>query len=90
MNTAFDSIPEPIRAKLIQGGYDSVDTLPSDTESRYWDSVKSDCGLTNPQINKVINAIFRLQYITIQVEKYNTFVGGSLSIPYSRKRIRWK
>ena len=53
-----DAVPKVIRDKLVANGYDSFEALPNNPESKSWADVKVDCDLSNPDINKVINAKF--------------------------------
>ena len=54
----MDRIPSELRDILIEHGYDTVEILPNNSESTRWANVQQDCGLSNPALNKVINAIF--------------------------------
>jgi hypothetical protein len=57
--SGFDAIPNDIKDKLIRKGYDSVQALPNNPESsKRWKQVRSDCNLSNGEINKIINALF--------------------------------
>ena len=54
----MERIPHELREKLAQAGYDSVEAFPNVASRSEWSHVQVDCGFTNPQLNKVINALF--------------------------------
>jgi hypothetical protein len=41
----METIPEPIRGKLVGGGNVSLDKLPNNENMDRWKEVKVDCGL---------------------------------------------
>lgn len=51
-------IPENLKERLIQAGYDSIDSFPFTPDSSRWEMVKQDCSFTNPDVNRVILALF--------------------------------
>lgn len=54
----MQSIPEPIRIKLVVGGYDSLNKLPNNENMIRWERVQNGCGLTNPELDELMNIRF--------------------------------
>ena len=54
----MERIPEQLRQRLVQDGYDRVERLPNIAVRTEWVDVKRDCGFSNPELNEVINALF--------------------------------
>ena len=54
----MDRIPEALRERLIQAGYDSVESLPNEKNDLRWNNVMTQCAFSDPELNKVINALF--------------------------------
>ncbi len=54
----MDNIPEDIRQRLATHGYTDIPSFPNNPNSVRWDIVKTECGLSNPDINRIISAIF--------------------------------
>ncbi len=54
----MDNIPEGIRQRVATQGYTDIESLPVHRDSRHWDIVKTECGFSNPDINRIIFAIF--------------------------------
>lgn len=57
----MESIPEPIRGKLIGGGYDSLDKLPNNENVDRWNRVQTRCALTDPELDQLMNIRFPVQ-----------------------------
>jgi hypothetical protein len=55
------TIPKPIRGKLVGAGYNSFDKLPNDKSMDRWRDVKTECGLTGPELTQLMNIIFPVQ-----------------------------
>jgi hypothetical protein len=43
----MERIPEELRLRLIQAGYDSVDTLPNEKSDSRWMNVRTICGFSD-------------------------------------------
>ena len=54
----MDNIPEQLRQRLIQADYDRVSRLPNEKNDPRWNHVMTRCGFSDPELNKVINALF--------------------------------
>jgi hypothetical protein len=54
----MERIPEQLHQRLIQAGYDSVEALPNEKSDARWNNVMTRCGFNDPELNKVINALF--------------------------------
>jgi hypothetical protein len=54
----MERIPQDLRQRLIQAGYDTVDALPNVRDTEDWNNVRVNCGFTDPQLNRVKNALF--------------------------------
>lgn len=54
----MERIPEQLRQRLVQVGYDRIERLPNNAESSRWNDVRVDCGLSRPELKEVINALF--------------------------------
>ena len=54
----MENIPEQLRQRLIEAGYDRVERLPNVAVRTEWASVQNDCRFSNPDLNEVINALF--------------------------------
>ncbi len=57
----METIPEPIRRKLIDSGYDSLDKLPNDKDVNRWNRVQTRCVLDDPEVDQVMNIRFPVQ-----------------------------
>lgn len=57
----MQSIPEPIRGKLIAGKYDDVAKLPNDKDVNRWNRVQTRSGLDDPEVDQLMNIIFPVQ-----------------------------
>eukprot|EP01038_Epipyxis_sp_PR26KG_P017366 gene17366-23987_t len=57
----METIPEPIRVKLVEGGYDSFNKLPNNENVDRWNRVQNGCGLTNSEIDELMNIRFPVQ-----------------------------
>jgi hypothetical protein len=51
-------VGEQLRQRLIQAGYDRIERLPNEKNDPRWNDVRSDCELSRPEMNEVINALF--------------------------------
>ena len=63
----METIPEPIRGKLVGGGYVSLDKLPNNENMDRWKEVKVDCGLLGPELTELMNIRFPIQQGKYQV-----------------------
>jgi hypothetical protein len=57
----MESIPEPIRGKLVAAGYDSFDKLPNNENVDRWNRVQTRCGLDDPELDQLLNIRFPTQ-----------------------------
>jgi len=63
----METIPEPIRVKLVEGGYDSLNKLPNNENVDRWNRVQNGCGLTNSEIDELMNIRFPVQQGKYQI-----------------------
>jgi hypothetical protein len=54
----MERIAGQLRQRLIQAGYDRIERLPNEKNDLRWNDVRSDCELSRPEMNEVINALF--------------------------------
>ena len=54
-------ISEDLLERLTAVGYTTRDTLPNVREKTQWADVAVDCNFSNPQLNRLINALFPVQ-----------------------------
>ena len=63
----METVPEPIRGKLVGGGYVSLDKLPNNENVDRWSRVQNRCGLTDPEVDELMNIRFPVQQGKSQV-----------------------
>ena len=61
LHLEMDTIPEPIRGKLVVGGYDSLNKLPNDKDVNRWNRVQARCDLDDPELDQLMNIRFPVQ-----------------------------
>lgn len=49
----MERIPEQLRQRLIQAGYDSIDVFPNNPESSRWNIVMTRCSFSDLELNIV-------------------------------------
>jgi hypothetical protein len=57
----METIPEPIRGKLVASGYDSFEKLPNNENMERWNRVQTRCGLEDAEVDQVMNIRFPVQ-----------------------------
>lgn len=67
LHLKVETIPEPIRGKLVGGGYDSLDKFPNNEYFDRWNRVQTRCGLDDPELDQLMNTRFPVQQGNITI-----------------------